>query len=528
MIKLSAAALLVLAITPPLHAQAGSATGGFLLRRGDDTLSVERAARAGSVVEGQILSRRRTTLNFRAAVGADATLGRLELQVRQGGARDAAPRQVVVALVHGDSITEESRNGDSVRVERTRVRRGTLVYHPHFPMVSLLEQIVMRARVLGGARVQLPVYLLASAGRTVDATVELRGDSARVTLGNTEAHLAVDRAGPVLGGRAQGDQAIERLAAVPDRLLARQAPDYSAPADAPYTAREVWIETAAGHTLAGTLTMPRNATGPVPAVVTITGSSAHDRDNNTQYGGPYRIFRQVADTLGRRGIAVLRMDDRGVGESTGDFASATTAERADDIRAGIAYLRTLREVDAGRVGLVGLSEGALIAPMIAATDTTLRGIVLLAGPASTGREIMEYQLSYGIEQSASIAAGQRDSVYRAEAAKLEARIPAEPWLRYFMSYDPLPTAARVRRVPVLILHGTTDRNVPPADAQELAAAFRRAGNEAVTVRMFDGFNHIFLRDPDGNPRRYEALPSFVVGPEVLGAIADWTAAHLTR
>ncbi len=528
MIKLYAAALLVLAITPPLHGQEPGSGIGFLLRRGADTLSVERAARAGGVLEGRILSRRRTTLSFRAAAGADATLGRLEVQVRQGGAQDAPPRQEVVALFSGDSVIEQSRNGDSARVERTGVRRGTLLYHPHFPMVSLLEQIVMRARVLGGARVQLPVYLLASAGRTVDATVELRGDSARVTLGNTEAHLAVDRAGRILGGRAQGDQVIERLAAVPDRLLARQAPDYSAPADAPYTAREVWIETAAGHTLAGTLTIPKGATGPVPAVVTITGSSAHDRDNNTQYGGPYRIFRQVADTLGRRGIAVLRMDDRGVGESTGDFASARTPERADDIRAGIAYLRTLREIDGGRIGLVGLSEGGLIAPMIAATDTTLRGIVLLAGPASTGREIMEYQLRYGIGQSGSIPPAQQDSVYQAEAAKLEARAPREPWLRWFLSYDPLPTAARVRRVPVLILHGTTDRNVPPADAPELAAAFRRAGNEAVTLRMFDGFNHIFLRDPDGNPRRYEALPSFVVGPEVLGAIADWTAAHLTR
>lgn len=86
----------------------------------------------------------------------------------------------------------------------------------------------------------------------------------------------------------------------------------------------------------------------------------------------------------------------------------------------------------------------------------------------------------------------------------------------------------MRRVPVLILHGATDRNVPPADAQKLAAAFRRAGNGDVTVRIFEGVNHIFVRDPVGDPRRYEALPSFEVGPEVLGAIADWTAARLTR
>ena len=529
MIKLSASALLVLAITP-LHGQEpGSGTGGFLLRRGADTLSVERSARAGGVLEGRILARKRIALTFRAAANADATLGRLELQVRQPGAPDdAAPRQEVVALFRGDSVIAESRNGDSAAVERMGTRRGALPYHPQLPMISLLEQIVMRARALGGERLQLPVFLLGSGARTVDATVELRGDSARVTLGTISAHLAVDQEGRILGGRAQGDQVIERMAAVPDRLLAGQAPDYSAPADAPYTAREVRIATAAGHTLAGTLTIPRSAAGPVPAVVTITGSSAHDRDNNTPFGGPYRIFRQVADTLGRRGIAVLRMDDRGVGESTGNFASSTTAQRADDIRAGIAYLRTLREIDGARIGLVGLSEGGVIAPMIAATDTALRGIVLLAAPASTGREIMEFQLRYAIEQNGSTPPAQRASVYRDEAAKLDARIPGEPWMRFFLSYDPLRTAARLRRVPVLILQGTTDRNVPPGDAQKLAGALRRAGNGDVTVRMFEGFNHIFLHDPDGNPRKYEALPSFVVGPQVLGAIADWTAAHLAR
>lgn len=387
MLKLSALALLVLAAAPPVHGQEpGTGTGGFLLRRADDTLSVERSARAGGVLEGRVLARKRIGLAFRAAVDPDATLGRLELQVRQPGAPEDAPaRQEAVVHFRGDSVIAESRSGDSVKVERIGTRAGALPYHPQLPMISLLEQIVMRARVLGGERVQVPVFLLGSGSRTVDATVELRGDSARVTLGTIAAQLAVDRDGRILGGRAQGDQVIERLAAVPDRLLATTAPDYSAPADAPYTAREVRIATTAGHTLVGTLTIPRGAAGPVPAVVTITGSSPQDRDNNTPYGGPYRIFRQVADTLGRRGIAVLRMDDRGVGESTGNFASSTTAQRADDFREGIAYLRTLREIDGRRIALVGLSEGGAIAPMIAATDPSLRGIVLLAGPASTGR-----------------------------------------------------------------------------------------------------------------------------------------------
>ncbi|HEX5723855.1 MAG TPA: alpha/beta hydrolase, partial [Longimicrobiaceae bacterium] len=448
-----AAALLTLA-APPLAAQ-----GGFLLIRGSDTVIVERFSRAPRMVEGRVLAQKRVPLTYRATLAADATVERLEVRVLQPGASDeAAPRQAAVLVFRGDSALAETRTGDSVRVERIATERGALPYHPQIPMVSLLEQIVRRARALGGERARVPVLLLGAGGRTVEAVVERRGaDSVRVVLGSIDAALRVNAEGAILGGRAQGEQVIERVPSIPDRLLATTPLDYTAPAGAPYTAEPVRIRTAAGHTLAGTLTLPKGARGPVPAVVTITGSSPQDRDNNTPYGGPYRIFRQVADTLGRREIAVLRMDDRGIGESTGDFASATTADRADDIRAGIAYLRGRGEIDGWRVALVGLSEGGMIAPMIAAADTGLAGIVLLAGPGSTGREVMEYQFRYGIEQAGSIRPEQRDSVYRAQLAEAEALRREQPWVRFFWDYDPLATARRVGRVPVLVLQGTTDR-----------------------------------------------------------------------
>src|SRR3712207_3287529 len=139
----------------------------------------------------------------------------------------------------------------------------------------------------------------------------------------------------------------------------------------------------------------------------------------------------------------------------------------------------------------------MIAPMIAAADTALAGIVLLAGPAGTGREVLRYQLRYGIEQSAAIRPERRDSAFQAQLAEAEALRREQPWLRFFWDYDPLATARRVGRVPVLVLHGTTDRNVPPGDAQKLADAFRAAGNRDVTLRMFENVNHVFVRDPDG-------------------------------
>jgi hypothetical protein len=125
-----------------------------------------------------------------------------------------------------------------------------------------------------------------------------------------------------------------------------QTPDYSAPADAPYTAEEVTVTVSqGGHTLAGTLTLPASARGRVPAVVLITGSGPQDRDSAMPGLDGYAFFRQIADTLGRRGVAVLRLDDRGWGASTGDAAAATSADFADDVRAAVAYLRSRPEVN---------------------------------------------------------------------------------------------------------------------------------------------------------------------------------------
>src|SRR5207237_1259559 len=150
---------------------------------------------------------------------------------------------------------------------------------------------------------------------------------------------------------------------------------------------------------------------PVPAMVTITGSGLEDRDESLpSVLKGYVPFRQIADTLGRRGIAVLRMDDRGFGASTGDPKVATSADFADDIRAGLAYLRTRTDIDAHRLGLIGHSEGGMIAPMIAATDTALRGIVLLAGPSISGRAILRYQNQQAIARNTALSPAKRDSL----------------------------------------------------------------------------------------------------------------------
>lgn len=304
-------------------------------------------------------------------------------------------------------------------------------------------------------------------------------------------------------------------------------PDYSAPAGAPYTAEQVTVRTPAGHVLTGTLTMPAGARGPVPAVVLSTGSGPQDRDAASPAIPGYRPFRQVADTLSRRGIAVLRLDDRGVGGSGGVEPGVTTADFADDVRAAVAYLRSRPEIAPGRIGLVGHSEGGVIAPMVAAADPRIRGVALLAAPSRPGRELSMYQNRALVDAVPELTAAQRDSIMAGVPAQLDALAAANPWLRWWFAHDPRPTLRRVRAA-MLVLQGATDRQVPEAQARELAEVARAAGNRDVTLRVFAGLNHLFVPDPEGtaNVQRYAALPSKQVAPEVLGALADWLTAKL--
>jgi dipeptidyl aminopeptidase/acylaminoacyl peptidase len=305
-------------------------------------------------------------------------------------------------------------------------------------------------------------------------------------------------------------------------------PDYSAPAGAPYRAEDVTIPTAAGHTLAGTLTVPSTASRgrPVAAIVTISGSGPQDRDEFIGIEG-YRPFRQLADSLGRRGIAVLRMDDRGTGGSTGTFKRTTSAEFAEDIRAGLAYLRSRPEIDANRLGVLGHSEGAVIAPMVADAEPSLRAIVLLAGVAHPARSALDMQMKNLISHNAKLSDAGKDSAIAQIPARVDSMMAADPWMKFFLTYDPSATARRVK-TPVLIITGANDQQAPPEQVAEQEAAFRAAGNRDVTAHVVPGVNHLFVVDADGYPGNYTKLPPPVrIKPEVVGEVVDWLANRLS-
>lgn len=304
--------------------------------------------------------------------------------------------------------------------------------------------------------------------------------------------------------------------------------DYSAPADAPYTAENVSVPTPPGHVLAGTLTLPKGASRqhPVGVVVTITGSGPQDRDENIGLPG-FRPFRQLADSLGRRGVAVLRMDDRGTGQSGGTFRGATSADFAEDVRAGLAYLRARPEIDAKRLAVMGHSEGAVIAPMVADKEPSLRAIVLLAGVAHPAMSALTYQMTNILQHDTTLKGARLDSAIAAIPARIETMMARDPWMNYFLTYDPTATARRIKSTSVLILTGANDQQASPAQVADQEAAFRAAGNSDVTAKVVPGVNHLFVVDPDGYPANYVKLPAPVqVQPAVVGTIVDWLVARL--
>ncbi|MGD8868531.1 MAG: alpha/beta fold hydrolase [Gemmatimonadales bacterium] len=323
-------------------------------------------------------------------------------------------------------------------------------------------------------------------------------------------------------------------------LLSLNAKPSDEPAMPPYDVEEVRFEPE-DVTLAGTLSLPRG-TGPWPAVVLISGSGAQDRNEDTPGPGGLKlgIFRAIADTLTRRGIAVLRYDDRGVGGSGGSLATAGLSDLVADVEAAVRYVRARPEIDAARIALVGHSEGGIIAPIVAAQDSALAGIVLMAGTATPLDSVLVEQAVAAAREaggdSASLAESRRLMERMSRAVRDEEDIesldlpPAleqmarSKWLREHVEHDPLATIRRVQ-VPVLIVNGGQDVQVMPEHARRLAAALSEAGHPDFEVRIFPRLNHLFAVSRGEGTAEYTD-PKARVDAEFLGYLADWLTARL--
>jgi pimeloyl-ACP methyl ester carboxylesterase len=328
----------------------------------------------------------------------------------------------------------------------------------------------------------------------------------------------------------------------------------------PYREEHVVYHSAPGVRLAATLTLPVG-NGPFPAVVLITGSGPQDRDESL---AGHRPFYVLADALTRRGFAVLRADDRGVGQSTGDFWAVTSSEDfATDALAGVRFLAAREDIDRGAIGLVGHSEGGLVAPLAAARDApearALRFLVLLAGPGvplgdvlvEQGRLILaargvpasyvdaDTQMLRRLIEIAKTEDGERAATtMRTELAAYIATLPEparapmaaqleqqvqqmnSPWMRWMLAYDPLP-AIRSLDIPVLAVFGSRDLQVPPAQSKPpLESAVREAGHPASRVVELPGLNNLFQAAPTGAPSEYATIEE-TISSAALDLIGGW-------
>ncbi|MEG1024182.1 MAG: alpha/beta hydrolase [Flavobacterium sp.] len=316
----------------------------------------------------------------------------------------------------------------------------------------------------------------------------------------------------------------------------------------PYYTEEVKFENKTDNVvLAGTLSLPKKE-GNFPAVILITGSGRQNRDEELLGHKPFLV---LADYLTKKGIAVLRFDDRGAGESTGDFSKASTIDFSKDVQAGVDYLKTRKEIDKKKIGLIGHSEGGLIAPIIAGNSKDIDFIVLLAGPGLRGdvllllqTELIERQSGVSneeIKKRQEILKGAYDLVVASSAndenfknsvstyfnskfdenqAKAATNQITSNWWYTFIKMDPVVALAKVK-CPVLALNGSKDLQVPAeVNLQVIEKTLAKAGNKKVTAKILPNLNHLFQECKTGSPDEYEKIEQ-TFSPIALEEISSW-------
>lgn len=326
-----------------------------------------------------------------------------------------------------------------------------------------------------------------------------------------------------------------------------------------YTEKVTFENTKANISLAGTLSLPKKE-GVFPVVVMITGSGPQNRDEELLGHKPFLV---IADYLTKNGIAVLRYDDRGIGESKGDFKTATSADFASDVESAIAYLKTRKEINKKKIGLMGHSEGGTIAPMVAAKSRDINFIVMLAGTGIQGDKLLtlqdelvakasgasEEEIKKSIEINTQVFEMVNQSMDNQKLKteltamlneKLKDLKPEEipngmskddyvamqvnqvssPWMEYFLKYNPAPTLEKVKCA-VLAVNGGKDLQVP--SKENLAAietALKKGGNTHVTIREFPNLNHLFQECKTGAPSEYAEIEQ-TFSPLALDQITKW-------
>ncbi len=386
-------------------------------------------------------------------------------------------------------------------------------------------------------------------------SVRLEGDQLTIWMPLAgEARYDGEHQGGIIKGKfTQSGQSFPltlRLAESAARPARPQEPD----GPPPYQVEQVTFNGAGGTSLAGTLTLPGSADS-FPGVVLVAGAGPHDRDGSFMNHRPLLV---LADRLARAGFAVLRFDERGVGESKGDFAAATAGQLAGDVAAGLDFLRRRESVDATRVGIVAHSEGGRISALAIETHDATDFVVFLGAPARPGIEGLRAQADQspnavaGLQLAMAEAALQSEPGANADKALREAArefleaLPdeqratfggqepaiidqlsqglAQSQARFALAYDPRP-ALRQSGIPVLALYGGKDQQIDAADAAHSWQA--ELGSDA-RIETLPGLNHFFQEAQTGAHSEYAVIEQ-TVAPQAMDTIINWlTAVNLKQ
>ena len=326
----------------------------------------------------------------------------------------------------------------------------------------------------------------------------------------------------------------------------------------PYLTEEVtFYNPTDAISLSGTLTLPEGE-GPFPAAILISGSGPQNRDEELMGHKPFLV---LSDHLTRNGIAVLRFDDRGVGDSEGNFSQATSADFAKDVNSAFAFLKSHSKINTEQIGLIGHSEGGLIAPMVAAENSEVAFAVLLAGPGISGADILRLQtadIARANGMSPEQISGELDLLntflnqlsedediptlknklttklqetftihpdYLPEAMDAATYIESSlkqvtPWMVYFLKHDPATALLQVQ-CPVLAINGEKDLQVASAvNLEAIKDALESGGNRSVTIKELPGLNHLFQECETGSPSEYAQIEQ-TFSRVALMVISDW-------
>ena len=330
----------------------------------------------------------------------------------------------------------------------------------------------------------------------------------------------------------------------------------------PYNEEEVSFRNAEqGFSLGGTLTLP-GGEGPFPAAILVTGSGSQNRDEEI-FG--HKPFKLIADHLTRNGIAVLRYDDRGVASSGGSLLETTTRDYAEDARSAFDYLFKRSEIDHSEIGVIGHSEGGMIALMLASSQNDIAYILSLAGPGVDGKTILLEQSDYiaslsGVEKSILednrtvmsnvydlMIAHESYQVWEEEVLKFTSKFYSEKgsynfseediergkrnllgsipessyaWMRYFVMFDPASLFGSIK-CPVLALNGEKDCQVlPEGNISAIRMGLLEAGNTNSTTMILPGLNHLFQNCETGLPNEYGIIEE-TFDQKTLEIMSEW-------